>query len=165
MIYERNVAAVIMLSQLHEDGQEVCYQYWPSDNEIYGEFTVELKSENPISDGCVERTFLLKLDESNKHTVVQYHITDWGSSGHVTNPAIILEVIDNMERVQRQTGNSPIVVHCSDSVSRSGMFCALLTTINKCKTEGVIDVFQVLKAQRIQKPGSVQTTVSIQEVN
>ena len=41
------------------------------------------------------------------------------------------------------------------------MFCAAVTTINKCKTEGVIDVFQVLKSQRIQKPGSVQTVVSI----
>ena len=41
------------------------------------------------------------------------------------------------------------------------MFCAAATTINKCKTEGVIDVFQVLKSQRIQKPGSVQTVVSI----
>ena len=49
----------------------------------------------------------------------------------------------------------------SDTVRRSAMFCAAATTINKCKTEGVIDVFQVLKSQRIQKPGSVQTVVSI----
>ena len=48
----------------------------------------------------------------------------------------------------------------SDTVGRSAMFCAAATTINKCKTEGVIDVFQVLKSQRIQKPGSVQTVVS-----
>ena len=49
----------------------------------------------------------------------------------------------------------------SDTVGRSAMFCAAATTINKCKTEGVIDVFQVLKSQRIQKPGGVQTVVSI----
>ena len=48
----------------------------------------------------------------------------------------------------------------SDTVGLSAMFCAAVTTINKCKTEGVIDVFQVLKSQRIQKPGSVQTIVS-----
>ena len=53
---------------------------------------------------------------------------------------------------------------CSDTVGRSAMFCAAATTINKCKTEGVIDVFQVLKSQRIQKPGSVQTVVSIKIV-
>ena len=29
-----------------------------------------------------------------------------------------------------------------------------------CKTEGIVDVFQVVKALRIQKPGSVLTVVS-----
>ena len=29
-----------------------------------------------------------------------------------------------------------------------------------CKTEGVVDVFQVVKALRIQKPGAVLTVVS-----
>ena len=41
------------------------------------------------------------------------------------------------------------------------MFCAIATTIERCKTEGVVDVFQVVKAQRIQKPGLVLTVVSI----
>ena len=41
------------------------------------------------------------------------------------------------------------------------MFCAIATTIERCKTEGVVDVFQVVKALRVQKPGAVQTVVSI----
>ena len=48
----------------------------------------------------------------------------------------------------------------SDTVSRSGMFCAIATTIGRCKTEGVVDVFQVVKALRIHKPGAVLTVVS-----
>ena len=52
------------------------------------------------------------------------------------------------------------VVVCSDTVSRSGMFCAIATTIERCKTEGVVDVFQVVKALRVQKPGAVPTVVS-----
>ena len=52
--------------------------------------------------------------------------------------------------------------HClfSDTVSRSGMFCAIATTIDRCKTEGVVDVFQVVKALRIHKPGAVLNVVS-----
>ena len=49
---------------------------------------------------------------------------------------------------------------CSDTVSRSAVFCAITTTIEKCKTEGVVDVFQVVKAMRVQKPGAVRTVVS-----
>ena len=48
---------------------------------------------------------------------------------------------------------------CSDTVTRSGMFCAITTAIERCKTEGVVDVFQVVKALRIQKPGAVHTVV------
>ena len=40
------------------------------------------------------------------------------------------------------------------------MFCAIATTIERCKTEGVVDVFQVVKALRVQKPGAVCTVVS-----
>ena len=48
----------------------------------------------------------------------------------------------------------------SNTVSRSGMFCAMATTIEWCKTEGVVDVFQVVKALRVQKPGAVRSAVS-----
>ncbi|CAI8006853.1 Receptor-type tyrosine-protein phosphatase alpha [Geodia barretti] len=37
------------------------------------------------------------------------------------------------------------------------MFCAIVTTIERCKTEGVVDVFQVVKALRVHKPGAVLT--------
>ena len=49
----------------------------------------------------------------------------------------------------------------SDTVTRSGMFCAMATVIDRCKTEGVVDVFQVVKALRVQKPGAVPTLVSL----
>ena len=39
------------------------------------------------------------------------------------------------------------------------MFCTLMNMIECCKTEGIVDVFQVVKALRIQKPGSVLTVV------
>ena len=48
----------------------------------------------------------------------------------------------------------------SDTVTRSGIFCAAVTIIEKCKSENIVDVFQVVKTQRINKPGSVPTPVS-----
>ena len=49
--------------------------------------------------------------------------------------------------------------HNSDTVSRVGVFCSSVNAIEMCKTEGVVDVFQVVKALRIQKPGAVFTMV------
>ena len=54
-----------------------------------------------------------------------------------------------------------IIYHIhSDTVSHVGVFCSLVNAIEMCKTEGVVDVFQVVKALRIQKPGAVLTAVS-----
>ena len=52
----------------------------------------------------------------------------------------------------------------SDTVGRSGMFCAIMSTIECCKAEGVVDVFQVIKALRTQKPGAVLNVVCIVHV-
>ena len=52
---------------------------------------------------------------------------------------------------------------CRDTVSRTGVFCSLVNTIELCKTEGIVDVFQVLKALRIQKPASVTSLVSYKD--
>ena len=49
----------------------------------------------------------------------------------------------------------------SDTVSRCGVFCSFINATECCKTEGIVDVFQVVKALRIQKPGSVLTVVSM----
>ena len=49
----------------------------------------------------------------------------------------------------------------SDTVSRCAVFCSFISATECCKTEGIVDVFQVAKALRIQKPGSVATVVSM----
>ena len=55
----------------------------------------------------------------------------------------------------------PNLLLYSDTVSRSAIFCGVATTIERCKTEGVVDVFQVVKAMRVQKPGAIQTVVCV----
>ena len=92
--------------------------------------------------------------------MTQLHITNWKPDGSCSNLKTVIDVIEEMTKVQIRSGNKPIVVHCNDTVTRSGMFCAIATTIERCKTEGVVDVFQVVKALRVHKPGAVPTVVS-----
>ena len=102
----------------------------------------------------------LILQTQNTHQVTQLHITNWRANGQCFSLESIINVIEEMTKEQMRSGDKPIVVHCSDTVTRSGMFCAIATTIERCKTEGVVDVFQVIKALRVQKPGAVPTVVS-----
>ena len=43
----------------------------------------------------------------------------------------------------------------------SGVFCSVSIALEQCKTEGVIDVFQVIKGFRMNKTGAVTTLVCI----
>ena len=53
-----------------------------------------------------------------------------------------------------------VCVCYSDTVSRSGVYCAVSNSIEQCKAEGVIDVFQAVKLLRMNKPGAVNSIVS-----
>ena len=35
---------------------------------------------------------------------------------------------------------------CSDTVSRSGVYCAVSNDLEQCKVERVVDIFQAVKA-------------------
>eukprot|EP00731_Ephydatia_muelleri_P019083 Em0011g1123a len=165
MVCDRKCGAIVMLSQLEEGGKEVCHQYWPDQGiESYGEFTIE-SGEQEARDGYTIRTLYLAAAKSTQiQQVTQFHITNWSPDGVCTNLATITDVIEEVDKVQRRTGNQPIVVHCSDTVGRSGMFCAITMVTQQCKTEGVVDVFQTVKSIRTQKPGAVLTVDQYQSI-
>eukprot|EP00731_Ephydatia_muelleri_P018888 Em0011g928a len=165
MVCDRKCGAIVMLSQLEEGGKEVCHQYWPDQGiESYGEFTIE-SGEQEAHDGYTITTLNLAAAKSTQiQQVTQFHITNWSPDGVCTNLATITDVIQEVDKVQRRTGNQPIVVHCSDTVGRSGMFCAITMVTQQCKTEGVVDVFQTVKSIRTQKPGAVLTVDQYQSI-
>jgi protein tyrosine phosphatase len=168
MIMDHKVSAIVMLCELIEDEKESCYQYWVPDNPvIFGEYVIETVSEKR-QDGYIERTFqILSEKDDSLRNVVQFQITDWPQDGIVREPRTVLQVIDDVIHRQQQVGGGPIVVHCSDTVSRTGVYCSASIALEQCKIEGVVDVFQVTKAVKRSKPGaitSLEQYISIHEV-
>merc|ERR1711916_251240 len=51
----------------------------------------------------------------------------------------------------------PVVVHCSAGVGRTGAFCAAAICLQRLQEEGKMDLYQVTKHLRTQRPGMVQT--------
>ena len=56
-------------------------------------------------------TFFL-LQSGKAHQVMQFHIVNWGPDGRCSNLKTVTDVIEEVSKVQRRTGNNPIVVHC-----------------------------------------------------
>ena len=49
----------------------------------------------------------------------------------------------------------------SDTITRSGMYCAAHNAIEQARLEQALDIFQAVKSLRLQRPGSVSTPVSL----
>ena len=50
--------------------------------------------------------------DTKLHEVTQFHIQNWNPQGKCTNMQTIIAVVEEVIKVQRRTGNNPIVVHC-----------------------------------------------------
>ena len=44
--------------------------------------------------------------------VTQFHVTNWSPDGTCSNLNVLTDVIEEVAKVQRRTGNNPILVHC-----------------------------------------------------
>uniref|UniRef100_A0A1X7TAG7 Protein-tyrosine-phosphatase n=1 Tax=Amphimedon queenslandica TaxID=400682 RepID=A0A1X7TAG7_AMPQE len=150
MIVDYKVSAIVMLC----GEEDCCYPYWTGPK-THDDFVVEITNEIK-SNGYMERMFKVSFDKESRN-VLQLQVTDWPQDGVVREPRTVLQVIDDVIHRQQKIGGGPVVVHCSDTVSRSGVYCSVSIGLEQCKAEGVVDVFQVTKAVRRSKPGAVTT--------
>ena len=44
--------------------------------------------------------------------MTQFHITCWAPDGQCSNLKAVVDVIEEVAKVQRRTGSKPILVHC-----------------------------------------------------
>ncbi|XP_078248412.1 receptor-type tyrosine-protein phosphatase C isoform X4 [Pogona vitticeps] len=164
MIYQRKVKVIVMLTELKDDTQELCTQYWGDGKMSYDSITVELKDVNSCSSYTV-RTFDItygKRKEARKVFQYQYH--KWKGYALPENPSDLVTMIRDLKQKLQPTAetymhskNAQVVIHCRDGSKQTGLFCALLNLLESAETEGVIDVFQVVKSLRRARTGIVSS--------
>lgn len=64
-----------------------------------------------------------------------------------------------------RTHNGPSCSLCSAGVGRTGVFITLSIVLERMRYEGVVDMFQMVKTLRTQRPAMVQTEVSSSPVH
>lgn len=86
-----------------------------------------------------------------------FHFHGWPEIGIPAEGKGMIDIIAAVQKQQQQSGNHPIVVHCSAGAGRTGTFIALSNILERVKAEGLLDVFQTVKSLRMQRPHMVQT--------
>ncbi|KAG2461835.1 PTPRC phosphatase, partial [Polypterus senegalus] len=110
----------------------------------------------------------LKEGEKRKESRVisQYHFHKWTGQDLPEKPEELVDMIRKMKENtpkscvnedSKQSSNGPVVIHCNDGASRTGVFCALWNVLDCANTEKVIDIFQTAKALRKERPGMLMS--------
>uniref|UniRef100_A0A8C1R092 Receptor-type tyrosine-protein phosphatase epsilon n=1 Tax=Cyprinus carpio TaxID=7962 RepID=A0A8C1R092_CYPCA len=164
MVWEWKCHSIVMLTELQQREQDKCFQYWPTEDSVtYGDFTVEMKGDT-LCDTFSLRDLLLTFgSEKQTRLVRHFHFHGWPEIGIPAEGKGMIDIIAAVQKQQQQSGNHPIVVHCSIYIYiyiyiyRTGTFIALSNILERVKAEGLLDVFQTVKSLRMQRPHMVQT--------
>ncbi|XP_056271125.1 receptor-type tyrosine-protein phosphatase C isoform X2 [Pseudoliparis swirei] len=149
MIHQERASTIVMLGEEESDGV-----YWGEDKKTFGDFEVEVKSSD-ASPTVVSRNMLLRhVKRKDVRPVKQFQLRRWASGDLPERALHLTDMIRDVKRSQSES-STPIVVHCRDGSSRSGLFCALCNLLDSADTEKLLDVFQVVKTLRKERQGMI----------
>ena len=88
-----------------------------------------------------------------------FQFTAWPDFGIPSSPADFLELYYEVMREYKSLSvpGTPILVHCSAGVGRSGAFCAINNCLQSFRSTGKIDLAEAVRDLRKQRSGMVQT--------
>ncbi|XP_033019279.1 tyrosine-protein phosphatase non-receptor type 12 isoform X2 [Lacerta agilis] len=160
MIWEYNVAIIVMACREFEMGRKKCERYWPlygEESVSFGPFHISCEAEQVRTDYYI-RTLLLAFQNETRR-VYQFHYVNWPDHDVPSSFDSILDMISLMREYQEHE-DVPICIHCSAGCGRTGAICAIDYTWNLLKAGKIpeeFNVFNLIQEMRTQRHSAVQT--------
>ncbi|KAE8616389.1 hypothetical protein XENTR_v10008790 [Xenopus tropicalis] len=160
MIWEYNVAIIVMACREFEMGRKKCERYYPNYGEqtiTFGPFHISCESEESRKDYFV-RTLLLEFQNETR-TIHQFHYVNWPDHDVPSSFDSILDMIGLMRHYQAHD-DVPLCIHCSAGCGRTGAICAIDYTWNLLKAGRIpeeFNVYSLIQEMRTQRHSAVQT--------
>ncbi|KAF6030563.1 hypothetical protein EB796_011144 [Bugula neritina] len=158
MIWEQNVTMIVMLTQLIERGRKQCEQYWPETVEkpaTYGDLVVTKRAESVLPEYTI-RILDIQMGKTIR-TIKHILSTFWPSSGCPSKPQALLEFVLAVRSQMLDGNSSPILVHCSAGVGRTGTYIAVDRLLQCIQDHDEIDIFNLVMEIREYRCRMVQT--------
>ncbi|XP_050394770.1 receptor-type tyrosine-protein phosphatase S isoform X2 [Patella vulgata] len=169
MIWHEKVSIIVMLTSLKEGHTIKCEQYWPDEvDEVmeYGQYTVEKISEvTKKTHTCSTLKICCNEDSQNNkktecRTVKHFHYLQWKDKSAALERSDILQFIRTVRQNIKSNDTSPVVVHCSAGVGRTGTYIALdyiQQYIDQHDLNKTIDIYEYVLKLRSNRVLMVQT--------
>jgi len=112
-------------------------------------------------DKMIKRYFKVsKVDEVDTLQVLHMHYTEWPDFGVPDSPKNIINLINEVESFKQSINacsTSPVIVHCSAGIGRTGTFLAIVSYIDHKKNSIQFNTQSTVMNLREQRMGMVQT--------
>ncbi|XP_073699997.1 receptor-type tyrosine-protein phosphatase C isoform X2 [Garra rufa] len=167
MLYQQQTKTLVMLTDCQEDGKDYCYQYWGDEKKTFGDMEIEVKKTESFPTYVRRRLEIQSTKKKEILEVDQYQFLKWQGRVLPENAQDLVELI----KIIRENGNYnntkenrnvPMVVHCDNGSSRTGIFCGLWNLLDSAYSEKLVDIFQVVKNLRKERQGMVETVEQYQ---
>ncbi|WAR17984.1 PTPRR-like protein, partial [Mya arenaria] len=141
LIYQESCSCIVSFETDIGNNESVGL-YFPADNQVLNKraFCVEsLRQDGKAYN--TRRTLMLRHrgehKETNEISIPQLEFTAWDSSRNTPRSASeFLDSIDDVEEASREsTSGGPILIHCIDGASKSGLFCVVSLLLQKMAIE------------------------------
>lgn len=162
MIHEQKVSLIVMLVSEQELEKQKVPRYFPTERGqpmVQGPITLTLTSHK-FSQTHVERMIALQYrDQSLKRTIIHLQFTSWPELGLPDSKGNLLRFIQEVHGhyLHQRPLHTPIVVHCSSGVGRTGAFCLMYAAMQEVEAgNGIPDLAQLVKRMRQQRKHMLQ---------
>ncbi|XP_056142131.1 tyrosine-protein phosphatase non-receptor type 23 [Lampris incognitus] len=162
MVYEQKVSLVIMLVSEQELDKGKVLRYFPTERGqqlSQGPITLTLTTQK-TTPTHVERMISLQYrDQSLKRTIVHLQFTSWPELGLPDSKSNLLHFIQEVHGhyLHQRPLHTPIVVHCSSGVGRTGAFCLLYAALQELEAgNGIPDLPALVMKMRRQRKNMLQ---------
>ncbi|RZF49267.1 hypothetical protein LSTR_LSTR002888 [Laodelphax striatellus] len=161
MIWEQQSKLILMLTDLHENGVEKCFDYLPPSevldcHRLFGDYQVTLKKREVREKYVISHLQLKNLDSNLWREVTHLWYTSWPHQGTPSEGASMIAYLIEARAFMRNS-NGPHIVHCSPGVGRTGTVLAIDLCIREFETCRMVDVPKTVSGLRRDRAGCVQT--------
>ncbi|XP_060756446.1 tyrosine-protein phosphatase non-receptor type 23 [Neoarius graeffei] len=162
MVYEQKVSLIVMLVSEQELEKQKVLRYFPSERGqqiTQGSITLCLTTQKNTATHVERMIGLQYRDQSLKRTVIHLQFTSWPELGLPESKSNLIRFIQEVHGhylLQRPL-HTPVVVHCSSGVGRTGAFCLLYAALQELEAgNGIPDLSQLVRKMRQQRKNMLQ---------
>ncbi|XP_066100749.1 tyrosine-protein phosphatase non-receptor type 23 isoform X1 [Saccopteryx bilineata] len=167
MVHEQKVSVIVMLVSETEMEKQKVARYFPTERGqpmVHGALSLALSSVR-TTETHVERVLSLQFrDQSLKRSLVHLHFPTWPELGLPDSPGDLLRFIQEVHAhyLHQRPLHTPIIVHCSSGVGRTGAFALLYAAVQEVEAgSGLPELARLVRRMRQQRKHMLQEKLQL----